>query len=238
MNLENQLYEGHDWHKKSRTVSFKDIYECLNVSQIEDFLLYGTQVTPLIWFANKKNWVKLFLNKNTFHWYSNQDGRLELWIQEVPENIKVQFGLDKNIPDDFVKRYIFSHENNHHVLFYMFKNQNKFPHFANIYNNLKKIRESTWKWLSQLGNMSIYNSNQRQTAHEEDFVELLNKYCMDPKEFKQYLSFLVHWNKTQLSEKHLFRIPQELADWLYNTISECVAIFLKENWITDKIKTK
>lgn len=237
MHKLDKSVEDYNNLKYQQNGSVEDIFRTLNFDQVQLFLLNDTKVTPLVWEANKKNWVRLILNKDTFHWYSHQDGRIELWIKEVPENIKEEFGLNKNIPDDFAKRYIFSHENNHHVLFYMFNNQTKFPNFAKIYNNLKKIRQTTGKWLSQLWNMSIYNSQERQTAHEEDFVELLNRYCMNPQNFREYLNFLVNWNETILAKKNLFKIPQQLADWLYNSISECVAIFLKENGMIDKIKS-
>ena len=51
------------------------------------------------------------------------------------------FGLNKDSSDVELKRYIFSHENNHYVLWYMFKHQDKFPYFAKIYNKLKQIRQ-------------------------------------------------------------------------------------------------
>ena len=202
---------------------------------LEKELLKWAIVTPYVRIANKKNWVKLILKQNDFIGYSHKDGRLEIGVDEVPVNIKKQFWFNENVSDDFVKRYIFSHENGHHIMFYMFDNQSDFPKFSKLYYMCKKIR-TTWKWLSELGSMSIYNWSNRDTAHEEDFVELLNKYCLNPKCLRSYLNFLVEWDKTILDQKGLFKISNKTADLLFDDISECVVTFLKKNNIVDRIK--
>ncbi len=223
-------------NKKKHQFYNENILDILDLSSIERSLLEGTKLTPLVWKANKKNNVKLLLNNDSWQWYANMDGRIVVWKKEVPEDIKDKWGLDKNTPDVVVKQYIFSHENNHHVLFYMFNNQHFFPSFAKLYNKLKTIREVTGKWLSQLWNMKDYTSHIRQTAHEEDLVELFNMYCINPDNLKKYLEFLVKWNSELIVQKNLYQIDQNFADRIYSTISECIAIFLEKNWIVDTLK--
>lgn len=213
----------------------KNIFEILENDDLEQQLLEWLKLTPLIWKVNKNNWVELFINEWVWHWHSHKSWRIEIWDKPVPNSAKKAFWLPENTSWLTVKQYIFSHENNHHVLFYLYKHQDTIPEFAEIFNKLKYIRENTGKWLSELGSMGIYNSENRDTAHEEDFVELLNMYCIHPKRLKRHLDVLVNGNEEVLQQKWLQKIPEQFATWLFENIWVCVGKFLQENWVIDGI---
>lgn len=246
--------------------NFENIFEKLNSSvshknniieilDIEKNLLKNTKLTPLIRDINKNNWIKLDIKENERHWFSDKNSKLiTVWKQEIPEYIKQQWSMTNNSNED-IKSYIFSHENSHHMLWYMFEHQDKFPMFAKLYNKLKGFRENNlqhWKYigLSQIGSTKTWNGyfyynnwtdknwNITHTAHDEDLVELFNKYCINPKIFKKYLSYLVNTNKNSLNKQWLMQISQSLADWLYEDISNAIALFLKENWKVQQIIKK
>jgi hypothetical protein len=104
----------------------------------------------------------------------------------------------------------------------MSNHRSKFPYLENLLTNLKTIRTQKGKGLSSIGSIAMYNSPERQTAHEEDFVELFNRYCIHPGDFKKYLNFLVRDDETLLAEQNLYRISQELADRLFKAVSQSI----------------
>lgn len=229
-------------NKWSWISSANDIFSSLENRELEDWLSKNQIVTPLVWEANKRNGVTLQkiseeIEKERF-WYSNKEEKIiQIHTKSVPRNMKKSWWLSENLPDDETKRYIFSHENAHHIVFYMADHQDKFPYFGRLYNILKTIREQNdGVGLSQMWNMDIYNSPTRKTAHDEDFVELLNRYCINPNNFKAYLDFLSNTDSRTLTNKGLFKLEPESAKWIFKAVSESVATFLKENNIINKIK--
>ncbi len=234
---------NHNLTNNNTTTKNNILFDNLN---IEKKLLNFTTTTPLIREINKKNWIKLIIDKYTRHWYSkNNEKSITIGEQQTPKDIIKQMWLNENSEDDFVKNYIFSHENNHHVFWYMFNHQDKFPMYAKLHNLFKTIRENGEVWFSQLWSLKTnweffyYNRpdvdwNIINTSHEEDFVELLNKYCIKPQLLKDHLNFLVQWDEELLKQKGLKKISQPIADYLFEEISQCITNFVQENWV--KIK--
>ena len=237
IKLENDKKDQKEIQKNQINELKNKLYE---TSETESLLLEWTIVTPHIWEANKKNGVKLILDKNTRQGYSenniHNNARIELGTKQVPNEIKVKWWLNINFSDADMKRYIFSHENAHHIIFYIADHEEKFPYFRKLYESLKKIREKNHGiGLSQLGNMKIYDSEIRQTAHDEDFVDLLNRYCMNPSDFRSYLDYLTNTDTNILAKKGLYKLQPASADLIFKWVSESVATFLKENGLITQI---
>ena len=181
---------------------------------------------------DKKDQKEIQKNQNNIH----NNARIELGTKQVPNEIKVKWWLNINFSDADMKRYIFSHENAHHIIFYIADHEEKFPYFRKLYESLKKIREKNHGiGLSQLGNMKIYDSEIRQTAHDEDFVDLLNRYCMNPSDFRSYLDYLTNTDTNILAKKGLYKLQPASADLIFKWVSESVATFLKENGLITQI---
>ena len=83
--------------------------------------------------------------------------------------------------------------------------------------------------------MKIYDSEIRQTAHDEDFVDLLNRYCMNPSDFRSYLDYLTNTDTNILAKKGLYKLQPASADLIFKWVSESVATFLKENGLITQI---
>jgi hypothetical protein len=199
-------------------------------------LLQNTVVTKLVYEANKKSGVAMSWNPNTWTGYSTKEGLLQIGIQPVPQEVKNQWGIT-TLSDIETKRYIFSHENMHHVLWAVFEDENEFPEVRKLLNSFFTVRTRTSKGFSRLGNMELYNASNRNTAHEEDLVELMNIYCLNPDNLRKYLDWLVTTDKDILDEQDLFKISsQEVANIIFKQISLTVAKFLKMKGLITTIK--
>lgn len=209
------------------------LYERLNSKQIGELLSSSSVLTEAIWMIHQQRGVTLVMNNNAHHGYSHRSGIIEVGKENIPLQLKKSFGFSADFPELELKKYIFSHENCHHMLFYMDQHQEKFPHFIEILNLLKTIRQKTGSGVSHLGSLEIYNMHERETAHEEDFVELLNKFCISPKRCKQHLQFLVDTTNNEiLHRSRLQKIPQNLADWLFDKIKVSVIQYCALHGIT------
>ena len=198
-------------------------------------LLESTKVTRLVWEANKINGVRLTWNNNTWAGYSRKDGTLEIGTQPVPEEIKGSWGI-LGLSDEKAMTYILSHENMHHVLWTAFDNPEEFPEIRSLLNSCVRLRGATGFGLSRLGNMKLYDTGGRNTAHEEDVVELMNMYGINPQNLRDYLSWLTTTKKEILDNNKLFKInSQEIADIFFTQISITVAKFLKRFGVISEI---
>ena len=194
-------------------------------------LLEGTKVTKLVWEANKKNGVNVTWKNDTWVGYSKKDGTIEMGTQPVPEEIKDAWGMS-NLPDESVKTYILSHENMHHVLWATFDDEEEFPEIRKLLNSLSVLRNNTDTGMSRLGSMKLYDAEGRNTAHEEDVVELMNMYGIDPQNLKDYLNWLVTSDKQLLNQQRLFKLDsQETADAFLSQVSTTIEKFLKKNGV-------
>ena len=161
---------------------------------------------------------------------------MEIGTLPVPEEIKKSWGIS-NFSDKETKTYIFSHENMHHVLWSVFDDPEEFPEIRKLLNSLSRLRGAMGIGLSRLGNMKLYDTEGRNTAHEEDVVELMNMYGINPQILKDYLSWLVTADKEVLDEQRLFKLnSQEIADAFFTQISMTIAKFLKKNGVISEIK--
>ena len=198
-------------------------------------LLESTKVTKLVWEANKRNGVQVTWKDDTWTGYSKRDGTLEIGTQPVPEEIKKAWGIS-SFSDERARTYILSHENMHHVLWAAFNDPDEFPEIRKLLNSLSRLREATGTGLSRLGNMSLYNSEGSNTAHEEDVVELMNMYGIDPQNQKDYLEWLITADKEVLGGQKLFKLgSQQMADAFFAQVSMTIAKFLKKNGVISEI---
>ncbi len=201
----------------------------------EKKLLENLSITPVLWFINKRNWVKLILEENTWIWYSNlQNKYIKLGLQEFPVKNKKLFGFWEDVTNNLIKKHIFSHENCHFLAFHMYKNWNwKYNDFITLFNKAYFIRKDFQLWLSKLGNLWIYIHNN--TSHTEDVVELYNLYCYNPENLKNYLKYLTYTEENILKKEWLYKISINDANDIYNIISNTVKTYLQENGIISKI---
>ena len=198
-------------------------------------LLESTKVTKLVWEANKRNGVEVLWKNDTWTGYSKKDGTLEIGTQPVPEEIKKAWGIS-SFSDERARTYILSHENMHHVLWTTFDDPEEFPEIRKLLNSFSRLREATGTGLSRLGNMKLYDTEGSNTAHEEDVVELMNMYGIDPQNLKDYLKWLITTSKEVLDGQKLFKISsQEIADAFFSQVSMTIAKFLKKHGVISEI---
>ncbi len=85
------------------------------------------------------------------------------------------------------------------------------------------MRKNTSTGLSRLGNMDMYGTTGRNTAHEEDVIELMNMYGISPQNLRDYLTWLTDTDREALQAQRLFKIPsKEVADAIFNQVSATV----------------
>lgn len=206
-----------------------DIWANQDTAEFAKELLQGTRLSSTIWEINHRNGVDLVMKDGQWHGYTSKNGNIELGTQEVPNTAKTFFGFDKGVPDKLVKQYMLSHENMHHILFDIKDRAETYPGFQNLLNVARSARWHKNVGLSKLGGHPLYGSNQRDTAHEEDIVELLNRYCINPNILKAHLQFLVDANQETLDKQGLLKINQQAADLLFMKVAEIVEQFLANN---------
>ncbi len=213
----------------------EDQFEHTGTLPTPEQLLESTKVTKLVWEANKKNGVEISWKDNTWVGYSKKDGTLEMGMQPVPEEIKKSWGIS-NFSDEEAKVYILSHENMHHVAWTAFDNPEEFPEIRQLLNSLSRLREHTGMGVSRLGNMKLYGPEGSNTAHEEDVIELMNMYGINPKNLKDYLTWLTTTDKHILDEQKLFKLNSpEISEAFFSQVSMTVAKFLKKSGIVSEI---
>lgn len=207
-----------------------------SIQETPEKLLELSKVSKLIWEANKKDGIHIVWRTDIWHGYSNKTTKtIEIGKRPVPNAIKQAWGIS-NLSDEAARTYVFSHENMHFILWEAFDNQEEFPEMKNLLNTISNIRKHTNLGLSRLGNMNIYDIENRNTAHEEDCVELMNIYGINPENLKNYLTWLTNTDIEILKEQALFKLPsQEIADIVFKQVSMTVAKFLQKKGIVTEI---
>ncbi len=207
-----------------------------NSEILTTYLTDWFKVTPLVWNANKNNWVKIRLQN---WWVSKSDFDkkiIYLWTGKAPPEIKQILNFESEVPkdfiDEFVKKYIFSHENAHFIAWYLIDNLDRFTNFWELCKFVENLRK-TWKAISRLWNIDFYSDPKKKK--EEDIVELINMYCINPKLLKSYLDSLVNWEDEFLEKDNLKRLDSRTANYIFEIISDSVSRFLLENKIIDEI---
>jgi hypothetical protein len=188
-------------------------------------LAEGMVYTKDIWDINKRKGVRFSYDPNEWTSYSNADGRLILGGKPVPVSMKPYFNLGENTSDADIKKYIFSHENMHHVVFDTDKS-GKRGTMINLLDLAFKFRKTLNVGLSRLGSFSFYKGK---TEHEEDIVEMLNLYAQNPQKLKDYLQYLVTTETSNLGKYNQIKLSQEVADHIYVQIEELILDFIERN---------
>lgn len=116
---------------------------------------------------------------------------------------------------------------------YISDNLKKFSNFDKLCEYVLKIRRN-WKAISRLWNRSVYSDYN--LKKDEDIIELINLYCINPDLLKSHLDILVNWTDELLKKDNLQRLSSQVADFIFKTISDCVSKFLSENWVIKSIK--
>jgi hypothetical protein len=192
-------------------------------------LLRGTTYSSKVWNVNRRKGVTVVMKEGQWHGYTAKGGRIEVGANPVPDAMKEFFGFDKNVPDRLIKQYILSHENMHHILFDIIDHPTKYPGFQNVLTVTHALRRGSGVGLSMLGGHPMYGAHESNTAHEEDLVELLNRYCIKPEILKAHLQYLVDTDERVLTRKGLTKLQQPVADLLYKKVALIVEQFLENN---------
>lgn len=189
-------------------------------------LVEGTVYTKDIWKINKAKGVQFVYKDGEWTGYSHRDGIITLGSSPVPTEFKQNFNLAKDVPDIEVKKYMFSHENMHHVLFDSEKSEIK-NIMLEFLTRVNQIRQTTGDGLSRLGSISFYK--EKNTSHEEDVVEMLNLYSQNPKKLESYLEYLVNANPNDLRVNGQSRIGKQTAKLIFDYTEKLITSFLDRN---------
>ncbi len=211
------------------------LYSNLDFLAIEDYLTNWTKLTKLIREINKNNWIRLLFDTNTrISKAQNNEKSIILWLQKVPDHIKKQWWINEYADDSYMKKYVFSHENCHHIVFCMEDHQSEFSEYARLKRILKSSR-NLWYGFSWLWSMEFYETTWQQRV--ENCVELLNRYIMSPEDCKSYLHYLVNTDIDILKDKWLMSLQNTVtADKIFEIIGLCVWQLLQKYWKIDRIR--
>ncbi len=197
-----------------------------------DELTSDTVFTKDIWEINKRKGVTFEYKSNTWIGHASDTKTISLGKEIVPDEFKRNFNLSKDVPDTEVKKYMFSHENMHHILFDLkdLDNQSEEKKLASSFiNMLKQIRDTSGVGISRLGSLDFYKA--RNTGHEEDMVELLNLYSLNPNKLEVYLNYLIETDNQILKDSGLAKISINTGLMFSNNVKNIITKFIERNKI-------
>ena len=198
-------------------------------------LVEGMKYTGDVWKINKAKGVKFNYVDGTWIGYSHSDEKgkgIVLGSGPTPEDFKKSLNLPPNMPELEVKRYVFSHENMHHVLFEIEEHTKENTEFINF---VKKIRVEKKRGLSRLGSHPFYEYKEGDEVRrdfQEDIVELLNMYAQNPQMLEDYLKYLNTSNplaENNIKSNGQVIIGDTTEKYIYKNIERIVVEFLEKN---------
>ncbi len=188
--------------EKLPNVDLNSIFERFpNAQKIYDKLKNSGAVVNL----DPNGWVSVTNNTNRV---------ISLGIKPIPKQVKEDWGIG-NLDFLTEKSYILSHEGNHLVLWDTFQDKVKFPETVELLTLFSQIRKSG-KGISKLGSYDFYKGTG--TQHEEDLVEMLNLYSLNPDFLKGHLMYLSNLPDDDSSKFKLLKIPEIVRDHIFSKI--------------------